>query len=38
MEALRYADSPNRKEAIEKQLQQVKGEIKEERRENSKSR
>jgi predicted Zn-dependent protease len=38
MEALRYADSPNRKEAIEKQLQQVKGEIKEEQRENNKSR
>jgi tetratricopeptide (TPR) repeat protein len=38
MEALRYADSPNRKEAIEKELQEVKGEIKEERRENSKSR
>ena len=38
MEALRHADSPNRKEAIEKQLQQVKGEIKEEQRENNKSR
>jgi predicted Zn-dependent protease len=38
MEALRHADSPNRKEAIEKQLQQVKGEIKEERRENSRKR
>jgi predicted Zn-dependent protease len=38
MEALRYADSPNRKEAIEKQLQQLKGEIKEEQRENNKSR
>jgi predicted Zn-dependent protease len=38
MEALRYADSPNRKEAIEKQLQQVKGEIKEEQREDNKSR
>jgi len=38
MEALRYADSPNRKEAIEKQLQQVKGEMKEEQRENSQSR
>ena len=33
MEALRYADSPGRKEAIEKQLQEVKGEIKEEQRE-----
>jgi len=33
MEALRYADSPSRKEAIEKQLQEVKGEIKEEQRE-----
>jgi predicted Zn-dependent protease len=38
MEALRYADSPNRKEAIEKQLQQVKGEIKEEQQEDNKSR
>ncbi|UCG20538.1 MAG: M48 family metalloprotease [Deltaproteobacteria bacterium] len=38
MEALRHADSPNRKEAIEKELQQVKGEIKEEQRENSKRR
>jgi predicted Zn-dependent protease len=38
MEALRYADSPNRKEAIEKQLQQVKGEIKEEQQEDTKSR
>jgi predicted Zn-dependent protease len=38
MEALRYADSPNRKEAIEKQLQQLKGEIKEEQREDNKSR
>jgi predicted Zn-dependent protease len=38
MEALRYADSPNRKEAIEKELQQVKGEIKEEQRDNSKRR
>jgi predicted Zn-dependent protease len=38
MEALRYTDSPNRKEAIEKQLQQVKGEIKEEQRQETKSR
>ena len=38
MEALRYADSPNLKEAIEKQLQQVKGEIKEEQSEDNKSR
>ncbi|MCG6982591.1 MAG: M48 family metalloprotease [Deltaproteobacteria bacterium] len=38
MEALRYADSPNRKEAIEKELQQLKGEIKEEQRQETKSR
>jgi len=37
-EALRYADSPSRKEAIEKELQQVRGEIKEEQRESSQSR
>jgi predicted Zn-dependent protease len=38
MEALKYADSPNRKEAIEKQLQELKGQIKEEQQENNQSR
>ena len=38
MEALKYADSPSRKEAIEKQLQELKGQIKEEQQENNQSR
>jgi predicted Zn-dependent protease len=38
MEALRYADSPKRKEDIEKQLKEVAGEIKEEQRQDNQSR